>query len=143
MTATQVFYRFLKEELTIDGYLYFTRIIKGENVGYWRKKAVRRTLKPKWNKTFVEEFIGSGSGRNLSGFMSNLLKLEQSLVYNMNSNKDYRQREVKINPWAKYTQLVYKDTYIRLWRDFIKNNIENGEKRIYNGKIPEYRLKEK
>lgn len=150
MTATQVFYRFLKEELSIDGYLYFHRILKGENVGSTRKYQVYRCTngfwshKPVGNKTFVEDFIGNGDGRTLGGFMRNLLTYEEpALVHFMSSNKDYQKREVFKNPWYKYTRAVYIDTYCTLWRKFLKENIENYDKRIYYGRIPEFKLKKR
>ena len=144
MTATQVFYGFLKKELTLDGYIYFRRLLLGEYVGNTRKTKIRRTFYPKASKTFVDDFLKGGDGRTLSGFMGNLLRhIEPALVTYKYYNQDYKQRKVLINPWSKYTnEMVYRDTYCRLWRKFIKDNIENGDKRVYHGKMPDYKFKE-
>jgi len=146
MTATQVFYMFLKRELSLDGHIYFHRILKGEYAGsYWRNQGrIRRTNFPKGSNTFVEDFLSKGRGRTLDGFMGNLLKhIESGLVTFKRYNGDYRNREVRLNPWGKYTNdIVYVDTYVRLWHDFLKKYIENSGKRIYNGEIVDYKLKD-
>ncbi len=144
MTATQVFYAFLKKELTLDGYMYFRRLLLGENVGGYRKKQIRRNCYPKASKTFVEDYIKKGHGKTLSGFMSNLLRhIEPGLVNYKYYNQDYKTRKVFRNPWSKYTnEMVYIDTYCRLWRNFINEKIENGDKRVYYGKMPNYKFKE-
>ena len=144
MTATRVFYIFLRKELTLDGYIYFKRILSGEYVGGYRKTKIRRTYYPKATKTFVDDFIKNGQGKTLKGFMGNLLRhIEPALVRYKYYNTDYNKRIPHINPWAKYSNdIVYKDTYCRLWRKFLDENVENGDKRIYHGKLPEYKFKE-
>ena len=59
MTATRVFSIFLRKELTLDGYIYFKRILNGEYVGDYRKNKIRSTFYPKATKTFVDDFIKS------------------------------------------------------------------------------------
>ena len=144
MTATQVFYCFLKRELTLDGYIFFIRLLKGENVGKIRNLKIRRSYYPKGSRTFVEDYIKVGEGRTLSGFMNNLLRhIEPALVLYKHYNQDYKQRVVFKNPWSKYTnEMVYIDTYCTLWRKFVSDKIENGDKRVYNGKMLDYKLKE-
>lgn len=142
MTATQVFYRFLKEELSIDGYLYFQRLIRGEEVGNWRKTRLIRKKNPLGSKTFVDDYLRRGDGRTLCGYMMNLLRWEEpALTYRMNCNKDYSDRK-DIWQWDKYTERFYRQYYTKLWHKFLRKYIQDCDKRIYHGLVPDYKLKE-
>jgi hypothetical protein len=149
MTATQVFYRFLKEELTINEFVFFNRALRGEKIrigkGNSRPAFTRRENGAIKSKTFVEDFLAAGRGRSLNGYMSNLLKyLCPRLSYQRWQNVDYKRKREKIwyrGAWGYSDQYYF--VYNELWHNFLKRHIENASEKIYDGRVVDYKLKKK
>ena len=152
MTATQVFILFLKNKCTKDEYLFFRNIIMYDNGNrYFRRR-------PLYKNTFVEDYL-SRNNRTLSNFMTRMFILAPNLKKQMWKNPRYyiirngwkaehegkeytkyiksaqtgavlftRKRIVK---WEEFKATgMYVQYYKRLWNKFLRECIDDSEKKI-------------
>lgn len=167
MTATQVFLLFLKNNCTLQEYLFFRNTIMNDNGNrYFRKRRL-------YKNTFVEDYL-SRNNRTLSNFMTRMFILAPNLKnkcyhnprYKMikgkwiaeHGNKEYY-TEVKsidtnevlfrrkhITRWKEFKGLgMYVRYYTRLWNKFLRECIDDSEKKINSpfkkGESYNFRLK--
>jgi hypothetical protein len=146
MTATQVFYRFLKDALTPYEFNFFNRLLRGEpsNINYYSKTFYRinyfRGIK---SKTFVEDYLSKGRGRNLRGYMSNLMRYEcQRIYYKSGSNYWYNHARYKPSWYRPHSERNISDyyhyTYVKLWHDYLDKHIKNSGDKIWHGETIDY-----
>lgn len=166
MTATQVFLMFLKKNCILDEYLFFRNIIMNDNGNkYFRKRRL-------YKNTFVEDYL-SRNNRALNNFMTRLFILAPNLkdkVYKNprfsiirdtwkkeHGNKIYEipvkngKGEVlftrhRITKWNEYKGVgMYVVYYRKLWNKFLKEYIDDSEKKINSpfkkGECCNFRLK--
>lgn len=151
MTATQVFLMFLKKNCILDEYLFFRNIIMNDNGNkYFRKRRL-------YKNTFVEDYL-SRNNRALNNFMTRLFILAPNLKHKLyknprffiirdtwikeHGNKLYeiQVRNVKgevlltrprITKWYEHKGVgMYVVYYRRLWNKFLKEYIDDSEKKI-------------
>ena len=146
MTATQVFYRFLKDALTPYEFNFFNRLLRGEppkinyNARHFYKITYYRGIK---SKTFVEDYLRRGRGRNLRGYMSNLIRYEcPNIYYRSGSNYWYNHTRYK-SPWRRPNEErnvrdYYQYTYVKLWHEFLDKHIKNSDQKVWHGEIIDY-----
>lgn len=147
MTATQVFFLFLKEECLIDEMRFFKwAVMKETGNRYFRKR-------PLFKPTFVEDYL-SRNNRTLSNFMIRLFILAPSLKHFRHNNprwkiivNDFRTRnEGKIIKRKRigwndeiieseelclfhpYRCGMYVNYYRRKWNKFLNEKIESDKK---------------
>lgn len=149
MTATQLFFLFLKNECTIDEMRFFKwAVMKEPENKYFRKR-------PLFRPTFVEDYL-SNNGRALNNFMTRLFILAPSLNNHRHRNprwriikNEYNKRNegksllVKIKDWdgnetgetyrrpcvfRDFNSGMYIKYYQRKWNEFLKENIESEKK---------------
>ena len=150
MTATQVLYRFLKDALTPYEFNFFNRLLRGEppRINYNAKNFYRlRYFRGIKSKTFVEDFLKHGRGRNLRGYMSNLIRYEcPSLQYKGGFNYWYQHSRYK-SPWHRNNSErnirdYYHYTYVKLWHEYLDKHIKNSDKKIWHGEVIDYTYEE-
>ena len=146
MTATQVFYRFLKDALTTYEFNFFNRLLRGEppkinyNIKTFYKITYHRGIK---SKTFVEDFLKTGRGKNLRGYMSNLIRYEcPSIYYKSSLNYWYNYKRYKA-PWLRLPhERNVRDychyTYVKLWHEYLDKHIKNSDEKIWHGETIDY-----
>lgn len=152
MTATQVFLLFLKKNCTLEEYLFFRNTIMYNNGNrYFRKRRL-------YKNTFVEDYL-SRNNRTLSNFMTRMFILAPNLKNLMWKNPRYyiimkswkaehegkeytkyiknaRTRVVlytikRTVKWKEYKATgMYVQYYKRLWNKFLKECIDDSEKKI-------------
>jgi len=135
MTATQVYLRFLKEELTLGEYQFFMHFMHNHGNRYFRNHKFDRKL---FHETFVEDYL-SRNKRPLCSFMKRMFILAPNLKYFMFKNprfrmlvddwnnshdttKKYRTKwgRVKANRFEyKYLKGMYVNYYNRKWYAFL------------------------
>lgn len=147
MTATQVFFLFLKDECTIDEMRFFKwAVMKECGNKYFRKR-------PLFNPTFVEDYL-SRNNRTLSNFMIRLFILAPNLKHFRHNNprwhiikNDFYERnngktiKVKHTIWngeevefrvpckfRPYCSGMYVNYYRRKWNKFLNEKIESDKK---------------
>lgn len=151
MTATQVFLLFLKKNCIREEYLFFRNTILYDNGNKFFKK---RKL---YKNTFVEDYL-SRNNRALNNFMTRLFILAPNLKdrrfgnpryfiisdtwIKEHGNKTYEKLvkngkgEVifttpKITRWNDFKGVgMYVVYYRRLWNKFLKEYIDDSEKKI-------------
>lgn len=144
MTATQLFLRFLKDTCTAKEYLFFKRVILNNNGNkYFRKR-------PLFKDDFVEGYL-SRNNRNLSNFMTRLFILAPNLIELRCGNPRWSSIiQDGVNRFKKpfnYSRGkgLYHDYYRKSWRNWLKENVEDGDKSIYSpfkkGEKYEFKLK--
>ena len=130
MTATDVFIRFLKTQLTTEEYLYFVPILS--------QKRFKGRAKPILRKGYVEEYL-SEHHRTLGGFMGRLFVVCPNLVKQIEMNPTYQRFypyckrhtnwyfyhndidfEHAVRKWAVSKTIIH---YRDRWRIFLKENI--------------------
>lgn len=139
MTATQVFYRFLKEELTINEFVFFNRMLRGESpkLGTYRVSPPRVKT-----KTFVEDYLACGRGRSLNGYMINLMRyICPRLSHKRSFNKDYYRTVYSKWNWYNKKHDDYISRYNELWHKFLEKHIQNADVKIYHGEYIDYLVK--
>ena len=163
MTATQVFFLFLKTECDIDEMRFFKwAVMKNPENKYFRKR-------PLYKPTFVEDYL-SRNNRTLSNFMTRLFILAPSLKnyrhrnprwgkiwmgYNeRNKGKtiqvtvkyfDGTKEKVRVPcEFRRYSCGMYIVYYQRKWNKFLREKIES-EKKINSpfkkGEVYDFKLK--
>ena len=146
MTATQVFYRFLKDALTPYEFNFFNRLLRGEppKISYNTKKFYKITYhRGIKSKTFVEDFLKTGRGKNLRGYMSNLIRYEcPSIYYKSSLNYWYNYKRYKA-PWLRLphernVRDYYHYTYVKLWHEYLDKHIKNSDEKIWHGETIDY-----
>lgn len=149
MTATQLFFLFLKKECTIDEMRFFKwAVMKNPENKYFR-------IRPLYKPTFVEDYL-SRNNRTLSNFMTRLFILAPSIKNHRHRNprwsiirKEYNERNkgksllVRVKEYdGTYTGETYRRPcefrlfnsgmyvryYQRKWNEFLKDNIESEKK---------------
>jgi hypothetical protein len=149
MTATRLFFLFLKEECTIAEMRFFKWTIMSDcGNRYFRKR-------PLFKPTFVEDYL-SRNDRALNNFITRLFILAPNLVNNRHRNPrwkmikdDFNNRNlgkthtVKIKDWfgnetgetytvpiqfKPYLKGMYVNYYRRKWNQFLKDKIESDKK---------------
>ena len=149
MTATQLFFLFLKEECTIDEMRFFKwAVMKHPDNKYFRKR-------PLFKPTFVEDYLARNN-RTLSNFMTRLFILAPSLHRARCKNprwamiwKGYNERNegktilVNIRDWCgnktgetfrkpcefrRFNCGMYIRYYQRKWNQFLNEKIESEKK---------------
>ena len=147
MTATQVFFLFLKEECTIDELRFFKwAIMKECGNKYFRKR-------PLFKPTFVEDYL-SRNNRTLSNFMIRLFILAPNLKHFRyrnprweaikddfrvrNEGKTIKKKETNWNgetievrvpcQFRPYCCGMYINYYRRKWNKFLNEKIESDKK---------------
>jgi len=152
MTATQVFLLFLKKNCILEEYLFFRNTIMNNNGNrYFRKRRL-------YKNTFVEDYL-SRNNRTLSNFMTRMFILAPNLKNQMWKNPRYyiirnawkaehegkvyhvdiishatneilftRTRTVKWNECKAVG--MYVSYYKRLWNKFLRDYIDDSEKKI-------------
>lgn len=147
MTATQLFFLFLKEECTIDEMRFFKwAVMKHPDNKYFRKR-------PLFKPTFVEDYLAR-NGRTLSNFMTRLFILAPSLHRARHKNprwgiiwKGYNERNEgksvlrTFQDWDGLDRTVrvpcefrrfncgmYIRYYQRKWNQFLNEKIESEKK---------------
>ena len=167
MTATQVFLLFLKNNCILDEYLFFRNIIMNDNGNrYFRKRRL-------YKNTFVEDYL-SRNNRTLSNFMTRLFILAPNLIHSMYKNPRYKRiksawiekhegkeyiREIKDIDgqrvlftrtfkvsWNRFKETgMYVRYYTRLWNKFLRECIDDSEKKINSpfrkGEMYNFKLK--
>ena len=152
MTATQVFLLFLKKNCILEEYLFFRNTIMNNNGNrYFRKRRL-------YKNTFVEDYL-SRNNRTLSNFMTRMFILAPNLKNQMWKNpryymiknawklehkgKEYKKvfknhitGEVTFTTrntvrWIEYKGVgMYVQYYKRLWNKFLREHIDDSEKKI-------------
>jgi hypothetical protein len=151
MTATQVFLMFLKKNCILDEYLFFRNIIMNDNGNkYFRKRKL-------YKNTFVEDYL-SRNNRALNNFMTRLFILAPNLKHKLHRNPRFfiirdtwikehgnKPYEIKVKnskgevlfarpriiKWNEYKGVgMYVVYYRRLWNKFLKEYIDDSEKKI-------------
>ena len=152
MTATQVFLLFLKKNCILEEYLFFRNTIMNNNGNrYFRKRRL-------YKNTFVEDYL-SRNNRTLSNFMTRMFILAPNLKNQMWKNpryyiirngwkiehegKEYKKEfknhitgEVTFTKrntvkWIEYKATrMYVRYYTRLWNKFLREHIDDSEKKI-------------
>ena len=151
MTATQVFLMFLKKNCILDEYLFFRNIIMNDNGNkYFRKRRL-------YKNTFVEDYL-SRNNRALDNFMTRLFILAPNLKHKLyknprffiirdtwikkHGNKIYEKpvkngkgevlfTRPRITKWNECKGIgMYVVYYRRLWNKFLKEYIDDSEKKI-------------
>lgn len=152
MTATQVFLLFLKKNCILEEYLFFRNTIMNNNGNrYFRKRRL-------YKNTFVEDYL-SRNNRTLSNFMTRMFILAPNLKNQMWKNpryymiknawklehdgKEYKKvfknhitGEVTFTTrntvrWIEYKGAgMYVRYYTRLWNKFLREHIDDTEKKI-------------
>ena len=149
MTATQLFFLFLKNECSIDEMRFFKwAVMEQPENKYFCKR-------PLYKPTFVEDYL-SRNGRALNNFMTRLFILAPSLKNHRFRNprwgkivQGYHDRNegktllVKIKDWygnetgetyrrpcvfRTYNSGMYVKYYQRRWNEFLNNNIVSEKK---------------
>jgi len=133
MTATEVFLRFLKEELEYDEFLFFMHYLHDHGNGYFYNRKYKRKL---FSKTFVEDYL-SRNNRSLFCFMKRLFILAPNLKRYCSENKRYnklkvdwilerrkRGTEKRVFFCEKYHVAMYVMYYNRKWQNFLKGKID-------------------
>lgn len=82
MTATQIYLRFLKEELTMREYQFFMHFMYNHGNRYFRNRMFDRKL---FHETFVEDYL-SRNNRPLCSFMKRMFILAPNLKRRMRMN---------------------------------------------------------
>lgn len=129
MTATQVFLMFLKKNCILDEYLFFRNIIMNDNGNkYFRKRRL-------YKNTFVEDYL-SRNNRALNNFMTRLFILAPNLKHKLYKNprffiiRDTWIKEHGNKPYEYKCVGMYVVYYRRLWNKFLKEYIDDSEKKI-------------
>ena len=152
MTATQVFLLFLKKNCILEEYLFFRNTIMNNNGNrYFRKRRL-------YKNTFVEDYL-SRNNRTLSNFMTRMFILAPNLKNQKWKNpryyiirngwkiehegKEYKKEfknhitgEVTFTKrntvkWIEYKATgMYVRYYTRLWNKFLREHIDDSEKKI-------------
>ena len=166
MTATQVFFLFLKEECLIDEMRFFKWIIMNDcGNKYFHKR-------PLFKPTFVEDYL-SRNNRALNNFMIRLFILAPNLKYKRHRNprwklicKAFNKRNegkminVKRISWITgetiwermpcmfkpYRSGMYINYYRSKWNDFLFHKIESDKKfnsPFKKGECYDFKLKTK
>lgn len=169
MTATQVFLLFLKKNCILEEYLFFRNTIMNNNGNrYFRKRRL-------YKNTFVEDYL-SRNNRTLSNFMTRMFILAPNLKnqkwknprYNIIRNawkaehqgkiyhvdiKSCDTNEVlftrkRIVKWEEFKSTgMYVRYYTRLWNKFLREHIDDSEKKINSpfkkGETYNFKLKTK
>ena len=154
MTATQVFLRFLKQCLTHEEYMFFRNTIMYDNGNKFFKK---RRL---YHNDFVEKYL-SRNNRALDNFMTRMFILAPNLKHQYSWNpryfmiKEKWEREHGGKKYIKYIKNkksgrvlytceritkwkdgkgigMYVQYYKRLWNKFLKEHIDDSEKKIHS-----------
>ena len=133
MTATEVFLRFLKEELECDEFLFFMHYLHKHGNKYFHNTKFKRKL---FHETFVEDYL-SRNNRSLFGFMKRLFILAPNLKRMCHENKRYdklkvdwklervkRGTEKRVRFYEPYHIAMYVMYYNRKWQKFLKENID-------------------
>ena len=149
MTATQLFFMFLKEECTIDEMRFFKwAVMEHPENKYFRTR-------PLYKPTFVEDYL-SNNGRALNNFMTRLFILAPSLKNHRCRNprwsiirKEYNERNegksllIKIRDWdgnetgesyrrpcefQTFNCGMYVKYYQHKWNEFLNNNVISEKK---------------
>lgn len=149
MTATQVFFLFLKEECTISEMRFFKwAVMKHPENKYFRKR-------PLFKPTFVEDYL-SNNARAINNFMTRLFILAPSLNNHRHRNprwkiikNEYNKRNegksllVKLKDlegnetshtyrrpcvFRNYDSGMYVKYYQRKWNEFLKNKVISEKK---------------
>lgn len=152
MTATQVFLMFLKKCLTHEEYMFFRNTIMYDNGNkYFRKRRL-------YKNDFVEGYL-SRNNRALNNFMTRLFILAPNLTKKFYKNPRYKlikdtwrsehegkeyTKEIKsadtgkvlftrrrIVVWREYQGTgMYVNYYKHLWNKFLREYIDDSEKKI-------------
>lgn len=151
MTATQVFLMFLKKNCILDEYLFFRNIIMNDNGNkYFRKRRL-------YKNTFVEDYL-SRNNRALNNFMTRLFILAPNLKHKLHKNPRYymiKKEWCELHEGKEYIKIVktlftnepyeikrqvrwdkgkavgmYVVYYRKLWNKFLKEYIDDSEKKI-------------
>lgn len=167
MTATQIFLLFLKKKCNLGEYLFFRNIIMNDNGNKYFKK--RRLYK----NTFVEDYL-SRNNRALNNFMTRMFILAPNLVSERWKNPRFRiikntwleehgdkefkkeirsidgqrvllTRTFKVK-WKDYKETgMYVRYYTRLWNKFLRDYVDDTEKKINSpfkkGEMYNFKLK--
>lgn len=148
MTATQLFFLFLKEECTIDEMRFFKwAVMKNPDNKYFRKR-------PLFKPTFVEDYL-SRNNRALNNFMTRLFILAPSLKnarhrnprWKMIKNDFIQRNEGKVIKYKEKSWIddsivwrerpcyfknfncgMYVNYYRRKWNQFLNEKIESDKK---------------
>ena len=152
MTATQVFLLFLKKNCILDEYLFFRNTIMNDNGNkYFRKRRL-------YKNTFVEDYL-SRNNRTLSNFMTRMFILAPNLKNRKWKNPRFKMirdawkaehegkeyireirsidnqrvlftRTFKVR-WSELKETgMYVRYYTRLWNKFLRECIDDSEKKI-------------
>lgn len=162
MTATQIFTRFLKEELTCGEYQFFMRYMLNHGNKYFKNRKFNRKL---FHDTFVEDYL-SRNNRPLYGFMKRLFILSPNIkrMYFRNPRtkilkkewiethdltKHYRTKYGTVNKnhfKERYIVGMYVNYYNKKWHDFLEKVIDKENSSSVNewfrkGKKLEFKFK--
>lgn len=130
MTATDVFLKFLKTELSMDEYLFFMHHLSSKR----RNGKVRPVLK----RGCVEEYLSS-TGRTLGGFMTRLFVLCPGLIRGGMDNpiyvkihdeifRKYYYRDGEEYYFNLHINSKYVSIYRTRWRNFLHLHIKSEKK---------------
>ena len=164
MTATQLFFLFLKEECLIDEMRFFKwAVMKETGNKYFRKR-------PLFKPTFVEDYL-SRNNRALNNFMTRLFILAPNLINFRHKNprlkiivQQFNQRnqgkiiqKKRTSSWNgsivwfdeicsfhPYKSGMYVNYYIRKWNKFLNDKIVSNKKfnsPFRKGEVYDFKLK--
>ena len=141
MTATQIFTRFLKEELTCGEYQFFMHYMLYHGNKYFKNRKFNRKL---FHDTFVEDYL-SRNNRPLYGFMKRLfilapntkrmyfknprtrtLKMEWMESHDLTKRYKSKNGAIRRNRFKdRYIVGMYINYYNKKWHDFLEKWVDS------------------
>lgn len=132
MTATEVFIKFLRTQLTSEEYIFFMYHLS-------RKRRCGR-VKPFLAKGCVEKYL-SNTRRTLGGFMTRLFTLCPNLIIYGMDNPKYKKiyqdvlkkhiydisNDIEAHYFMKHINSKYVTIYRLKWRNFLREHVLSGK----------------